>query len=84
MKIGNVRQSLLQSESVASNSGCRLDISMDNCIITELSCYGVMEQKLLPRIFSIIDFCCTSDLYHRMRIEFALIKRAGICLYLLI
>ena len=84
MKIGNFRQCLLQSASIASNGGRGLDISMDNCIITELSCYGVMEQKLLPRIFSIIDSCCTSDLYQRMRVEFALIKRAGICLYLLI
>ena len=69
MKIGNVRQCLFQSASIASNGGRGLDISMDNCIITEQPCYGVMEQKLLPRIFSIIDLCRTSDLYQRMRIE---------------
>jgi hypothetical protein len=30
MKIGNVKQYILQSEGVASNGGCGLDISMDN------------------------------------------------------
>jgi len=69
MKIGNVRQCLLQSASIPSNGGRGLDISMDNCIITEQLCYGVIEQKLLPRIFGIIDLCRTSDLYQRMRIE---------------
>jgi hypothetical protein len=69
MKIGNVGQCLLQSASIPSNGGRGLDISMDNCIITEQPCYGVIEQKPLPRIFSIIDLCRTTDLYQRMRIE---------------
>ena len=63
MKIGNVRQRLLQSASIASNGGRGLDISMDNCIITEPPCYGLIKQKLLPRISSIIGFCCTLNLY---------------------
>jgi hypothetical protein len=84
MKIGNVRQCLLQSASIASNGGRGLDISVDNCKKAEPPCYGVIEQKLLPRIFSIIDFCCTSDLYQIKRIEFVLIKMASICLHWLI
>ena len=62
MEIGNIRQCLLQSASIASNDGCGLDISMDNCIITEPPCYGLIKQKLLPRIFSIMGFCYTLDL----------------------
>ena len=43
MKVGNVRQCLFQRESVASNGGCGLDISVDNCKEVELLCCDVVE-----------------------------------------